>query len=72
MSFSKKGEECCSAPGLTANRVGCSETIRALGAPEGREGTGDADIKAATSQFFSPRTSHTSEALLQLYLSRDK
>lgn len=71
MSFSKKGEECYPDRGLSPNRVSLSETIRALGAPERREGIRGADIKAATSQLI-PRTSHTSEALLQPYLARDK
>ena len=71
MSFSRKGEKCGSEPGLSSNRLSLSETIRALGALEEREDARGADIKAATSQF-SPRTSHTSETLLQLYLARDK
>lgn len=71
MRFSKKVEECCSEPGLSPNRVSLSGSIRALGAPERREGTRGADIEAATSQLI-PRMSHTSEALLQPYLARDK
>lgn len=71
MRFTKKGEEYCSDPGLSPNRVSLSENRRALGAPERREGTRGTDIEAATSQLIS-RTSHTSEALLQPYLARDK
>lgn len=70
-NFCEKGEGCCSEPGLNPNRVSLSETIRALGVSERREGTGGADIEAATPQLI-PRTSHTSEALLQPYLARDK